>query len=81
MAFIAHFDLEFHQIEVKTAFLNRDLHEKVYMVEEGEPHKTSKKRGKKNKNKRKSDNCYFLWSVIIRMSASFGKEEREQFSR
>ncbi|GJV18761.1 retrovirus-related pol polyprotein from transposon TNT 1-94 [Tanacetum coccineum] len=30
MALIAHFDLELHQMDVKTAFLNRDLHEDVY---------------------------------------------------
>ena len=31
MAIVAHFDLELHQMDVKTTFLNGDLDENVYM--------------------------------------------------
>ena len=31
MALTAHFDFDLHQMDVKTAFLNGDLHEEVYM--------------------------------------------------
>ncbi|GJS75778.1 putative RNA-directed DNA polymerase [Tanacetum coccineum] len=33
MALVAHFDLELHQMDIKTAFLNGDLHEDVYMAQ------------------------------------------------
>jgi hypothetical protein len=33
MALVAHYDLELHQIDVKTTFLNVDLLENVYMVQ------------------------------------------------
>ncbi|KAK4841202.1 hypothetical protein QYF36_000610 [Acer negundo] len=33
MALVANFDLELHQIDVKTAFLNSDIDETIYMVQ------------------------------------------------
>ena len=33
MALVAHYDLELHQMDIKTAFLNRDLEENVYMAQ------------------------------------------------
>ena len=32
MALVAHFDLELHQMDVKTVFLNGDIEETIYMV-------------------------------------------------
>ena len=33
MALLAHHDLELHQMDMKTAFLNVDLYENVYMAQ------------------------------------------------
>ena len=33
MALVAHCDLELHQMDVKTAFLNGDIDETIYMVQ------------------------------------------------
>ncbi|CAN6455989.1 unnamed protein product [Victoria cruziana] len=33
MAFVAHFDLELHQMDIKTAFLNGDIEKTIYMVQ------------------------------------------------
>ena len=33
MALVVHFDLELHQMNVKTAFLNGDIDETTYMVQ------------------------------------------------
>ena len=34
MELVAHFDLELHQMDVKTAFLNGDIDETIYMVQQ-----------------------------------------------
>ena len=44
MALVAHFDLELHQMDVKTTFLNGDLSEEVYMSQP----KRFKANGKEN---------------------------------
>jgi hypothetical protein len=33
MALVAHYDLQLHQMDVKTVFLNGDLYENVYMAQ------------------------------------------------
>ena len=33
MALVAHFDLELHQMDVKTTFLNGNIEETIYMVQ------------------------------------------------
>ena len=33
MVLLAHYDLELHQMDVKTTFLNGDLYENVYMAQ------------------------------------------------
>ena len=40
MALVAHYDLELHQIDVKTAFLNKNLDEDIYM---DQPERLAKK--------------------------------------
>ena len=34
MALVTHFDLELYQMDVKTAFLNGDIDETIYMVQQ-----------------------------------------------
>ena len=43
MALVAHFDLELHQMDVKTSFLNGDLEEEVYMDQPQDFETTSKR--------------------------------------
>ena len=33
MTLMAHFDLELHQMDIKTVFLNGDIEEEIYMVQ------------------------------------------------
>ena len=33
MALVAHFDLELHQMDIKTVFLNGGIEEEIYMVQ------------------------------------------------
>ena len=44
MAIVAHFDLELHQMDVRTSFLNGDLGEDVYISQPTD----SEKAGKEN---------------------------------
>ena len=41
MALVTHYDLELHQIDVKTAFLNRNLDEGIYMDQPEEKQRAS----------------------------------------
>ena len=33
MTLVAHFDLELHQMDIKTVFLNDDIEEEIFMVQ------------------------------------------------
>jgi len=33
MALVAHFDLELYQMDIKTAFLNGDIEEEIYILQ------------------------------------------------
>jgi hypothetical protein len=56
MTLVAHYDLELYQMDVKTAFLNGDLYENVYMVQ----HKGFVVKGKENLGCRLTKSIYGL---------------------
>ena len=78
MALVAHFDFDLHQMDVKTAFLNGNLEEKVYMKQpkgfsssEGE-HLVCKLKKSIYGLKQASRQCYFKFHEVI---TSFSFEE------
>jgi Reverse transcriptase (RNA-dependent DNA polymerase) len=77
MAFVAHFDLELHQMDVKTTFLNEDVDECIYMSQppnyESDDSKQIICKLKKSIYglKQASRQCYFKFHQVI---ISFGFE-------
>ena len=71
MAIIAHYDLELHQIDVKTAFLNGNLDEEVYMDQpeelsvEGKEHMVCKLKKSIYGLKQASRQWYFKFNDTI----------------
>ena len=78
MAMVAHYDLELHQMDVKTAFLNGDLEEEIYMdqpegfVVEGKEHMVCKLKKSIYGLKQASRQWYFKFNNTI---TSFGFKE------
>ena len=78
MALVAHYDLELHQMDVKTVFLNEDLKEDVYMdqsvgfIEEGKKHMVCKLKKSIYGLKQASRQWYLKFNDTI---TSFGFEE------
>jgi len=78
MALVAHYDLELHQMDVKIAFLNKDLEEDVYMgqlvgfTEEGKDHMVCKLNRSIYKLKQASRQWYLKFNETI---VSFGFKE------
>jgi hypothetical protein len=72
MALVAHFDLELHQMDVKTAFLNGDLKEDVYMTQpegfvvEGKEHLACRLKKSIYGLKQSSRQWYLKFDKIIR---------------
>ena len=81
MALVAHYDLELHQMDVKTAFLNGDLYENVYMAQpegfvvEGKEHLGCKLKKSIYGLKQASRQWYLKFDQIIR---EFGFEENKR---
>jgi len=78
MALVAHYDLELHQMDVKTVFLNEDLKEDVYMdqsvgfIEEGKKHMVCKLKKSIYGLKQASRQWYLKFNDTI---TSFGFKE------
>ncbi|KAK1669147.1 hypothetical protein QYE76_057306 [Lolium multiflorum] len=72
MALVAHFDLELHQMDVKTAFLNGDLDEDIYMTQpegfvvEGKEHLACRLKKSIYGLKQASRQWYLKFDKIIR---------------
>jgi len=78
MALVAHYDLELHQMDVKTAFLNGNLEEDVYMdqpvgfIKEGKEHMACKLKKSIYELKQASRQWYLKFNDTI---TSFGFKE------
>ena len=81
MALVAHYDLELHQMDVKTAFLNGDLYENVYMAQlkgcvmEGKERMGCRLKKSINGLKQASRRWYLKFDETIR---KFGFKENEE---
>jgi hypothetical protein len=81
MALVAHYDLELHQMDVKTAFLNGDMLENVYMTQpkgfavKGKEHMRCHLRKSIYGLKQASRQWYLKFDETIR---SFGFKENEE---
>jgi hypothetical protein len=81
MALVAHYDLELHQIDVKTGFLNWDLLENIYMAQpkgfavKGKEHMGYHLRKSIYGLKQASRQCYLKFDETIR---SFDFKENEE---
>ena len=81
MALVAHYDLELHQIDVKTAFLNGDLNENVYIAQlkgfvvEGKERMGCRLRKSIYRLKQASRQWYLKFDETIR---KFGFKENEE---
>jgi hypothetical protein len=81
MALVAHYDLELHQMDVKTTFLNGDLLENVYMAQpkgfavKGKEHMGCHLRKSIYELKRASRQWYLKFDETIR---SFGFRENKE---
>jgi hypothetical protein len=81
MVLVAHYDLELHQMDVKTAFLNEDLLENVYMTQpkgfvvKGKEHMRCHLRKSIYGLKQASRQWYLKFDETIR---SFGFKENEE---
>ena len=71
MALVAHYDLELHQMDVKTTFLNENLDEEGFMVE-GNEHMVCKLKRSIYGLKQASRQWYLKFNDTI---TSFGFEE------
>jgi hypothetical protein len=80
MTLVAHYDLELHQMDVRTTFLNRDLLENVYMTQpkgfivKGKEHMRCHLKKSIYKLKQASRQWYFKFDETIR---NFGFKENE----
>ena len=82
MALVAHYDMELHQMDVKTAFLNGDLHETSYMAQpegfamEGKEHLGCRLKKSIYGLKQASRQWYLKFDEIIR-KFDFKENERD----